>query len=503
MSKLIVTMTSWTKRIGNVKSVVESIMNNTVKPDRLYLNLSTEEFKDIHLPKDLVEFFENDERLIINWVDGENTKSMKKMFPILEYLEDDDLIMEMDDDFIAPKDLIECRLKDFNSYGGKHPITTNVNRASIGDTYVMAPTALFSKKMVANWELFVDDTVLHTYNDDRTLLYIFWLNGYLTRPCTRYTAAGLKKNYPIHPENALKGQYPIGKEFDEIVAPTVKKLTGTDIRKAFNFFNRHKKLVEVKTDCEGKFDVVIPWCHNGIASNVMTCGDRLELEYVIASFYKYCSSWLGRIFVVGSEPPENIKDKVIHIPCDDPYTHSKDANIIHKILYACENVPDLTDDFVFASDDQIVTKETSFEDLTPRIVRMYRDWTEQRWARNRRLDQWHENLWLTLHQFDLNKAYFAEPHIWCPLNKQKYVEMCSKYNWRKSRACICNTLYYNFIDYPPVAQFDHIHLQRNRAKEMIDSLDINNLPRHLSWTDSAFVEKKFRNILYKIIFEND
>lgn len=503
MSKLIVTMTSWPKRIGNVKKVVESIMSNTVQPDILYLNLSTEEFKDEgDLPKDLVELFDSDERLIINFVEGENTKSMKKMFPILQYLDDEDIIMEMDDDFIAPKDLIECRLKDFNSYGGKHPITTNKNKASIGDTYIMAPTAMFSKKMVANWELFVDDTVLHTFNDDRTVLFIFWLNGYTSVPCTRYTSKGLEKNFSINQSNPLCGQYPVGQDYDNAVAPTVKELTGTDIRKAFNFFNRKKTVVdEVKTVCQGKFDVVIPWCHKGIASKMMECGDRLELEYVVASLHKYCSSWLGRIFIVGSEPPEQLKGKVIHIPCDDPYTHAKDANIIHKILFACENIPDLTDDFVKISDDQVLTRETSFEDLTPRIVRRYSDWTEQQWIRNRDMDAWHKGLYITLHRFDLTKCSFWEPHIASPINKHRWIEMCKKYNWEKSVGCIDMTLYYNFIEQPPVGQFDHLHLSRSQAQNILKTLEIKDIPRHLSWTDAAFSEKKFRDILEKICYD--
>ena len=70
-------------RIDFVKKVVESIMKNTIQPDRLYLNLSKTEFDGIELPKDLVDYFQSDERLIINWVEGENTKSMKKIFPIL------------------------------------------------------------------------------------------------------------------------------------------------------------------------------------------------------------------------------------------------------------------------------------------------------------------------------------------------------------------------------------------------------------------------------------
>ena len=66
-----------------------------MKPDRLYLNLSKTEFDGIKLPNDLIEYFNSDDRLIINWVDGENTKSMKKVFPILKYLDDDDRLLRL------------------------------------------------------------------------------------------------------------------------------------------------------------------------------------------------------------------------------------------------------------------------------------------------------------------------------------------------------------------------------------------------------------------------
>ena len=95
MSLIVVCMTSWVKRINNVKPVVENVMKGTLQPDRLYLSLSVSEFpnKELDIPKDLVEYFESDNRLIINWVEGENTKTMKKVFPVLQYLEDDDIII--------------------------------------------------------------------------------------------------------------------------------------------------------------------------------------------------------------------------------------------------------------------------------------------------------------------------------------------------------------------------------------------------------------------------
>ena len=134
---IVVSLTSWTKRIQYAKKVVESIMKNTIQPDRVYLNLSKTEFNGIDLPEDLVDYFNSDERLVINWVDGENIKSMKKIFPILKNLKDDDFIIDGDDDKLFPSDLIESRLNDFEKYGRKHPITSNSSRCGIGDALVI------------------------------------------------------------------------------------------------------------------------------------------------------------------------------------------------------------------------------------------------------------------------------------------------------------------------------------------------------------------------------
>ena len=490
---IVVTMTSWVKRIRNVKKVIESVMNNTVKPDRLYLNLSLTEFYGIELPEDLVEYFNSDDRLIINWVDGENTKSMKKVFPILEYLDDDDIIIDADDDILFPIDLIESRLKDFEKYGKIYPVTSNCSKCGIGDAIVMSPLSLFQKKMFNNWDKYVDDIVLHTYNDDRTYLYILYLNGYIAKPSSKYSAKELNKTYGLHLDDTSMKEakiYPIGRNYDKVVEPVVKKLTNTTIDKSFNFFGKKR------------YDCVMVYGKNGVDSQEMTCGNYLEMEYVIASLKKYCSSWVGRIFIVGSEPPERVKKDVIHVPCDNPYTHCKDANIIHKLRYACENIQDLSDDFLMISDDQIVTKESYWEDMKPRIVRMYSDWTEEKWEKNRKIDFWHECLYRTLNLFSKDKVSFWEPHIWSPINKYKFIEMCKKYNYQKDISCITQSLYYNFINETPIKGFDHLHLGNKNSKK-INCLNISRLPRHLSWTDVAFSEKQFRDILDIVVGFNE
>ena len=54
---IIVSLTSWTKRIGNVKAVVESLIDQSLKPDRIEINLSIDEFpgRMNDLPDDLIK----------------------------------------------------------------------------------------------------------------------------------------------------------------------------------------------------------------------------------------------------------------------------------------------------------------------------------------------------------------------------------------------------------------------------------------------------------------
>ena len=92
--KIVVTLTSFKGRINQVYLVIENILHQTIKPDLIYLNLSVEEFpnKENDLPKDLVELSNNELSFIINWVEGKNTKAFKKIIPILQYLDNDDII---------------------------------------------------------------------------------------------------------------------------------------------------------------------------------------------------------------------------------------------------------------------------------------------------------------------------------------------------------------------------------------------------------------------------
>ena len=110
--RIIVTMTSWKKRIGIVHESLLSLINNYPKPDKVVLNLAIEEFpnKNEDLPDSLLSLLQY-ENFEIFWVE-KNTNVFKKLIPTL-YRYKDDLIVTTDDDIIYPHNLIE---KIFNEY---------------------------------------------------------------------------------------------------------------------------------------------------------------------------------------------------------------------------------------------------------------------------------------------------------------------------------------------------------------------------------------------------
>jgi hypothetical protein len=105
---IIVSMTSWPKRIHNVGKVVYSLLKNTVKPDKIICNLSIEEFpnKEKDLPEDLVLLTECT-CFEIFWVEH-NTNVFKKFIPTLKrFYNNDYFLFTVDDDELYDSTYIE------------------------------------------------------------------------------------------------------------------------------------------------------------------------------------------------------------------------------------------------------------------------------------------------------------------------------------------------------------------------------------------------------------
>lgn len=120
--KIIVSMTTWKKRIFNIPIVLRSILKQTKLPDKIVINLAKDEFANLDdIPSPVKEFIEN-HLIELNIVD-ENTKVYKKIIPtMLKYK--NDLVLSIDDDFIYPPNMINDFYETYKLYPNQ-PISGN------------------------------------------------------------------------------------------------------------------------------------------------------------------------------------------------------------------------------------------------------------------------------------------------------------------------------------------------------------------------------------------
>jgi hypothetical protein len=97
--RIIVTMTTYSKRINNIPTVLDTIFNQTVPPDLVVINLAHEEV----IPNTVQDYI-NQHGIEVYRV--EDTKVYKKLIPTLKRYPDD-CIISIDDDWLYPKEMIE------------------------------------------------------------------------------------------------------------------------------------------------------------------------------------------------------------------------------------------------------------------------------------------------------------------------------------------------------------------------------------------------------------
>ena len=122
---LYVTMTSWKERIVNLKHVLSTILANTMLPERIFVNLSEEEFpgKEKDLLPEFINFIKENPIIEIRWIPGKNTKQWKKIIPtLLAYPKD--AVICIDDDRTYPKDFIKT-LYDEHLKNPNFPVTVD------------------------------------------------------------------------------------------------------------------------------------------------------------------------------------------------------------------------------------------------------------------------------------------------------------------------------------------------------------------------------------------
>ena len=109
--KIIVSLTTIPSRIKAVSVVVEIMLRQTVKPDKIVLYLGQEFIKDIELPKELI--YLTKKGLDIRY--REDLKPHTKYYYAMQEFSND-IIITVDDDILYPKTLIESLMKSYHKY---------------------------------------------------------------------------------------------------------------------------------------------------------------------------------------------------------------------------------------------------------------------------------------------------------------------------------------------------------------------------------------------------
>lgn len=115
---VIVSLTSFPDRINNIWKVINCILNQTVLPKKIILWLSSEQFKNIQLPKKLTDLLSD--RFEIHFTDSD-IKSHKKYYYLNESYHDK-LAILIDDDIFYPTDMIESLLAKYDSAKDKKTV---------------------------------------------------------------------------------------------------------------------------------------------------------------------------------------------------------------------------------------------------------------------------------------------------------------------------------------------------------------------------------------------
>jgi len=103
-----VTMASWPPRIKYVERAVRSLLDQTMAPDSIDLNLSRQEFPDgiDNLPDGLLQLIA-DRKVTLNWEEG-NTYVFRKEVPtIKKYYGEDYILLVCDDDCFYSRGYVE------------------------------------------------------------------------------------------------------------------------------------------------------------------------------------------------------------------------------------------------------------------------------------------------------------------------------------------------------------------------------------------------------------
>lgn len=114
LPKIIVSLTTYPKRIPTIYKVIACLFRQTYKPDKIILWLSEEQFpnKENDIPWELQEYV--DKGLEIRFCEDDLRSHKKYLYAMKEFPED--IVITVDDDLLYPNNMVEMLVKSYRSY---------------------------------------------------------------------------------------------------------------------------------------------------------------------------------------------------------------------------------------------------------------------------------------------------------------------------------------------------------------------------------------------------
>ena len=198
-NKLVITLSSWNKRIGNCYKVISDMLYNTFTPDEIVLNLAKPDFgvsvdknPDLYdlvqngvFPKDLYELIKDNSIIRVNWYDDAGYRSWKKYIHVSQYYKPDDVIIAIDDDVLYKETFIETMVKSYYEYGRKHPISS-IRSFCQGGIGICGYAFLFTPKFITFGPELYSNDILYKFPEDNHILNVVNFNGYPVMPVIGY-----------------------------------------------------------------------------------------------------------------------------------------------------------------------------------------------------------------------------------------------------------------------------------------------------------------------------
>ena len=190
---LIVSLTTWKARIRNIPAVLDSIFSQTLPPDKLVLNLATNEI----VPDDIQAYLDS-HKVEVNRVP--DTKVYKKLIPTLKQYPEA-CIVNIDDDWIYPSGMLEEFVR-IHRQDPNHPISGN-REIAFHMACHCGCASLTKRRYFGQYLDWINDEVMENCpSDDIVFSYFATKNGY---PYIHTDSLYFTNLTPYNPSEALSG----------------------------------------------------------------------------------------------------------------------------------------------------------------------------------------------------------------------------------------------------------------------------------------------------------